>query len=148
MCQLQVYSKVNQLYIYIFPFFSRFFSHLGYYRILSIFPCAIQQVLISYLFHIQQCVHVNPNLLIYPSPPHFPFGNHKFDFFVYLFFGFFFLHSEFIVCWLFFKNNIYFILLQLIYNILTISAVQQSDPVIYIYTYTFFLSHYPPSCSK
>ena len=26
------------------------------------------------------CVYVDPNLLIYPFPWHFPFGNHKFDF--------------------------------------------------------------------
>ena len=27
------------------------------------------------------CVYANPNFLIYPSPP-FPFGNHKFVFYV------------------------------------------------------------------
>ena len=31
------------------------------------------------------------------------------------------------------------------YNVLSISAVQKSDPVIHVYT--FFFSHYPPSCS-
>ena len=36
----------------------------------------------SYLFYIQQCVYVSPNLPIYPSHTHthFPFGNHKFVF--------------------------------------------------------------------
>ena len=34
---LQVYSKVNQLYIYLYPFF----SHIVYYRILSRPPCAL-----------------------------------------------------------------------------------------------------------
>ena len=29
------YSKMNQLYIYVYPFFFRFFPHIGYYRILS-----------------------------------------------------------------------------------------------------------------
>ena len=48
--------------------FLRFFSHIGHYRVLSRVPCAIQQVLISYLFYIQQCVYVNPNLPTYPSP--------------------------------------------------------------------------------
>ena len=43
--------------------------------------CAIQQVLIVYLFYIQQCISVNPKLIIYPSSP-FPFGNHKFVFYV------------------------------------------------------------------
>ena len=90
LCQFQVYSKVNQLYIYIYPlffFFLRFFSHICHYRLLSRVPCAIQQVLISYLFYIQQCVYVNPNLPIYPSP-HLSPGNHKFVFFfkiIYLF---------------------------------------------------------------
>ena len=38
LCVFHVYSKVNQLYIYIYPFFFRFFSHIGYYRILTKFP--------------------------------------------------------------------------------------------------------------
>ena len=37
----QVYSKVIQLYIYIF-FFYRFFPIIGYYKILDIVSCAIQ----------------------------------------------------------------------------------------------------------
>ena len=49
-CQFLLYSKVNQLYRYIYPLFFRFFSHIGHYRVLSRVPCAIQQVLISYLF--------------------------------------------------------------------------------------------------
>ena len=47
----QVHSKVNQPYTYSYPSFFRFFSHIGYYRILSRVPCAIRQVLISYLFY-------------------------------------------------------------------------------------------------
>ena len=51
LCQFQVYSKVNQLYIYIYPLFFRLFSHTHHYRVLSRVPCAIQQVLIrSFLF--------------------------------------------------------------------------------------------------
>ena len=42
LCSFQVYSKVIQLYVYIYPFFFRFFSHMGYYRILSRVPCAIR----------------------------------------------------------------------------------------------------------
>ena len=34
----------------------------SHYRVLSRVPCAIQQVLISYLFYIQQCVYVSPNI--------------------------------------------------------------------------------------
>ena len=40
------------------------------------------EVLVGYLFYMQQGVCVNPNLLIYPSPTPFPFGNHKFVFYV------------------------------------------------------------------
>ena len=65
----------------IYIFFFRFFSIIGYYKILRTVPCALQQVLVVYLFYIQSCVSVNPKLLIYPSPhPPFPFSNHKFVF--------------------------------------------------------------------
>ena len=37
-----MYSIVIQLYIYIYSFFYRFFSRIGYYRILSRVPCGIQ----------------------------------------------------------------------------------------------------------
>ena len=67
LCQFQMYRKVIQLYIYIYLFFFRFFSHICYYKVLSRFPCAVQQVFVDYLFYMQQCVYVNPNLLIYPS---------------------------------------------------------------------------------
>ena len=36
-------------YIYISPFFFRFFSHIGHYRVFSRFPCARQKDLFSYL---------------------------------------------------------------------------------------------------
>ena len=48
------YSKVVQLYMYIYLFFSRFFSNVGYYRILSRITCAIQKVLADYIY-ISQC---------------------------------------------------------------------------------------------
>ena len=35
---------MNQLYIYIYPLFSGFPSHLGHHRALHRVPCAIQQV--------------------------------------------------------------------------------------------------------
>ena len=50
LCQFLPYSKVNQLHICIFLFI--FFPHIGYYRVLSRVPCAIQYVLISYLVYI------------------------------------------------------------------------------------------------
>ena len=58
----------NNIYI-LFFFFLMFSSFIGDYKILSIFSCAIQQVLIDYLFYIQHCVYFNPKLLIYPFPP-------------------------------------------------------------------------------
>ena len=39
--QFQVYSKVIQLYIYMYLFFFKLFSHLGYYRILSRVPLLV-----------------------------------------------------------------------------------------------------------
>ena len=35
-------SKVCQLYIYTYPLFFRFFSHIAYYRVLGGVPCAVQ----------------------------------------------------------------------------------------------------------
>ena len=37
-------------YIYVCPLFSRFFPHIGYSRMLSRPPCAVQQVLFDYVF--------------------------------------------------------------------------------------------------
>ena len=76
-----MYSKVIQLYIYICLFFFKFFSHIGYYKILSIAPCAIQQVLVVYLYIVVCiCYSQIPNLSL---PPPFPLGNRKFVFYVY-----------------------------------------------------------------
>ena len=52
LCSFQVYSTEIQLYIHIYLFFFRFFSHIGYYRVVSRVLCAIQQVLVGYLFYI------------------------------------------------------------------------------------------------
>ena len=46
-----LYNKVNQLFVYIYPLFFGFPSHLGHYRAFSRVPCAIQLVFISYLFY-------------------------------------------------------------------------------------------------
>ena len=58
--------------VFVFTFFARFFSIIGYYKILNILtvPCAIQSVLVVWWY-----VTVNSKLLIYPSPPTFPFGH-------------------------------------------------------------------------
>ena len=65
LCQFQVYSKVNQLYVYTYPLFFRFFSHIDHYRKPSRVPCALQQVFISYLFYIYQRVYVNYFLILF-----------------------------------------------------------------------------------
>ena len=67
-----MYSKVTQRYIYILFLF---FSIIVYYKILTMVPCAIQQLPLVYLFYIQWCVYVNPKLLIYPFAPLFSLGN-------------------------------------------------------------------------
>ena len=46
-----LYGKGDQLYRYIYPLFLEFPSYLGHHRALSRVPCAIQLVLISYLFY-------------------------------------------------------------------------------------------------
>ena len=51
-----MYSKVIQLYTHTSLFFFRFFSHIGYYRILSRVPCTIHSVSVGYLFY--ECVLV------------------------------------------------------------------------------------------
>ena len=67
--------KVIQLYMYIL--FYRLFSIIGYYKILSIVPCATQDVLAVYF------ISINCKLPIYPSLS--PFDNHKFGFFLFFF---------------------------------------------------------------
>ena len=42
LCQFLGHNKVIQLFIYMYPFFLRFLSHRGCYRVLSSVPCAIQ----------------------------------------------------------------------------------------------------------
>ena len=49
--QFLLHRKVNQLYVYIHPLFFGFPSHLDHHRVLSRISCAIQSVLIIYLFY-------------------------------------------------------------------------------------------------
>ena len=67
--QFLLYSKVNQLYVFIHPLFFGFPSHLGHHRALSRVPWAIQQVLISYLFYTIVYIYLNPSLQIHPISP-------------------------------------------------------------------------------
>ena len=60
--QFQVCSKVNQLYVCIYPLVFGLSPHLGHRRVSSRVPWARQQVRISCLFSIWQCVYVSPRL--------------------------------------------------------------------------------------
>ena len=73
-------KRCSYKYTHIYSF--RFFSHTGYYRVLSRVPRATKQILIDhiyllyiyiyiyyiYIYFIYSNVYVNPNLLIYSSP--------------------------------------------------------------------------------
>ena len=61
----------NQLYMYIYPFFFRLFSHIGHYRVFSKIPCAIQQNLLV-IYFIYSTV----------SLPHLSHGDHKLVFYI------------------------------------------------------------------
>ena len=50
--------------MYSYVFFFKFFSIIGYYKLLDIIPCAIQQDLVFYLFYIE-CLSVNPITLVF-----------------------------------------------------------------------------------
>ena len=92
--QFQVYCKVNQIYIYIYiyiyikvcvcvcvytgtniyPLFFQIHLPNRSYRVLSTEFCAIQQVLVSYLFHMQQYVYRrrqwHPTPVLLPGKSH------------------------------------------------------------------------------
>lgn len=70
LCQLLLDSEMNQLYVHMCLLCFRFFSHVGHFRVSCRVPCAILQVLITYLFYLQQCVYVDPGLPIYISLPY------------------------------------------------------------------------------
>ena len=55
----------HSTYIYFF----RFFSIVGYYKILNIILCPTQYVPVVYLFYVYWCVSDNPQFHIYPSLP-------------------------------------------------------------------------------
>ena len=58
-----------QFCVYLYLLFSELFSHLGYYRMLSRVPCAIQQVPVSYLYSSMYMSVSNSQSI---PPPHFP----------------------------------------------------------------------------
>ena len=67
-CTAKLFSYTYKWITY--PFCSRFFSHIDHHRILTWVPCAMLFICLIY-----SSVWVHPNLLIYPSPQHFHFGN-------------------------------------------------------------------------
>ena len=67
-----LHNKVIQLYMYIHPFFFRFFFHIDYHRILGRALCAIQQVPTGRSFHILQYEYTNPKPPIYTPAPTYP----------------------------------------------------------------------------
>ena len=65
LCQFLLYSKVNQLYVYMYPRFLGFPSHLGHHRAEQS-SSAIQQVLSSYFM----CVCVSHSVMSVSLRPH------------------------------------------------------------------------------
>ena len=77
-----LYSKVNQLYIYIYPLFFEFPSQLGHHRALCIVPCMIQRFsLFIYFIHSIKSLYRSIQI---PPTPLFPLGNHTFALYVYI----------------------------------------------------------------
>ena len=70
-CQFQVYSQVIQFFICIKCIYILFYI-LFHYKLLQDTKYSslsyTGQVLVGYLFYIQQYVHFNPKFLMYPSP--------------------------------------------------------------------------------
>ena len=58
------YCVSNCIYIHIYIF--KLFSIIGYYKILNIFPCTIQETFVTSILYIVICI-CYPSLLIYPS---------------------------------------------------------------------------------
>ena len=72
LCQFLLYNKVNQLYVYIYPLFFGFPSHLGHHRALSRVPCAIQFSLVINFIHSINSVYMSipfSQFILHPFPP-------------------------------------------------------------------------------
>ena len=71
-----MYSKVNQLYIYIYPLFFGFLSHLGHHRALSRVPCAIPSHYLPILYIasiVYICQSPSPSSSHPSLPPWYPY---------------------------------------------------------------------------
>ena len=82
-CSFLLYSKVNQLHVYIYPVFFGFSSCLDHHRALNS-SLSYPQVFISYLFiqSINSVYMSNLNLPVYPIHPAFPLVIHTFVLYV------------------------------------------------------------------
>ena len=79
LCWFLLYSKVNQLCVYIYPLSFQFPSHLGHHRASSRVPYAIQQILISYLFiHSINSVYMSIPTFQFIPPTSSQLGVHTF----------------------------------------------------------------------
>ena len=71
--QFLSYSKVNQLYMYVWPLFFRFFSRIGRYRALNRAPCAVFSLVLYFVYKISNvCISVAVSPAVPPPPwcPH------------------------------------------------------------------------------
>ena len=93
-----------------------YLSLIDYYKILSIFPCAIYYVLVGHLFYIQYYVYINPTLLIYFPLICFSFGT------IYLF-------SMTVIYFCFAYKFICIIFLDFIYCCLLLRLSVMSNPL-------------------
>ena len=78
-CVFQVYNKVSQLYVYIYPHCFRFFSHIDpEYQVESL---VLDSKFLLVIYHIVVCIcqsqSFNLSLLTSLTP-----GNHKFIFYI------------------------------------------------------------------
>ena len=87
-CWFLLYSKVNQLYLCIYPIFFGCPSHSDHHKALSRVPCAIQYVLLSFLFYTYSIVYICQSQSPNSSYPPFPLGIHTFVLYVCLYFYF------------------------------------------------------------
>ena len=72
-----MYSKVIQLHTYMYLFFFKFFSHIGYYRVLSRVSCAIFSRSLLVIHFKYSSVYMSIPDFLSPLLPILS-GNHKF----------------------------------------------------------------------
>ena len=79
LCRFLLHSKMNQPYIYINPLPFGLPFHSGHHSAFNRVPCAIQYVLISYLFYTYLsivCIYMSISISQFFPPLPFPLGIH------------------------------------------------------------------------